>query len=51
MGKDFLISMLDMDEGSRFIGEIAIGTNERVQNVTGNILFAEFPLYIAGKSK
>lgn len=40
-GKDFLISMLDMDEGSRFIGEIAIGTNERVQNVTGNILFDE----------
>lgn len=41
IGKDFLISMLDMDEGSRYIGEIAIGTNERVQNVTGNILFDE----------
>ncbi|MDO5436647.1 MAG: aminopeptidase [bacterium] len=41
VGEDFLLSMLDMDEGSRFVGEIAIGTNERVQNVTGNILFDE----------
>lgn len=40
-GEDFLLSMLDMDEGSRFIGEIAIGTNERIKNVTGNILFDE----------
>lgn len=41
MGNDFLLSMLDMDEGSRFVGEIAIGTNERIQKVTGNILFDE----------
>ena len=40
-GEEFLISMLDMDEGSRFVGEIAIGTNEMVQDVTGNILFDE----------
>ncbi len=40
-GEDFLLSMLNMDEGSRFVGEIAIGTNERVKNVTGNILFDE----------
>lgn len=40
-GEEFLLSMLDMDEGSRFVGEIAIGTNERVKNVTGNILFDE----------
>lgn len=40
-GEDFLINMLDMDEGSRFVGEIAIGTNEMVQDVTGNILFDE----------
>lgn len=40
-GDDFLQSMLNMDEGSRFVGEIAIGTNERIQNVTGNILFDE----------
>ena len=41
IGDDFLQSMLNMDEGSRFVGEIAIGTNERIQNVTGNILFDE----------
>lgn len=40
-GEDFLLAMLDMDEGSRGIGEIAIGTNDRVQDVTGNILFDE----------
>lgn len=41
VGEDFLNSMLDMDEGSRFVGEIAIGTNERIKKVTGNILFDE----------
>ena len=41
IGEDFLNSMLDMDEGSSFVGEIAIGTNERVKKVTGNILFDE----------
>lgn len=41
IGNDFLQSMLNMDEGSRFVGEIAIGTNERIQNVTGSILFDE----------
>ncbi|MBQ2984497.1 MAG: aminopeptidase [Candidatus Gastranaerophilales bacterium] len=41
VGNDFLQSMLNMDSGSRFVGEIAIGTNERVQDVTGNILFDE----------
>ncbi len=41
IGNDFLQNMLDMDEGSRFVGEIAIGTNERIQDVTGNILFDE----------
>jgi len=40
-GEEFLLSMLDMDEGSRFVGEIAIGTNERIVDVTGNILFDE----------
>jgi len=41
VGNDFLQDMLNMDEGSRMVGEIAIGTNERIQNVTGNILFDE----------
>lgn len=40
-GEEFLNSMLDMDEGARFVGEIAIGTNEMIQDVTGNILFDE----------
>ena len=40
-GEEFLNSMFDMDEGSRFIGEIAVGTNEMIQDVTGNILFDE----------
>lgn len=40
-GEDFLNAMLDMDEGSRGIGEIAIGTNDEIQEITGNILFDE----------
>lgn len=40
-GEEFLNNMLDMDKGSRFVGEIAIGTNEMIQDVTGNILFDE----------
>ncbi|MBQ8847396.1 MAG: aminopeptidase [Candidatus Gastranaerophilales bacterium] len=41
IGNEFLQSMLNMDDGSKFVGEIAIGTNNRIQNVTGNILFDE----------
>ncbi len=41
MGEEFLSSMINMDEGSKIAGEIAIGTNERVKDVTGNILFDE----------
>ena len=33
--------MFNMDEGSKGIGEIAIGTNDEIQEVTGNILFDE----------
>ena len=40
-GEEFLLNMLDMDEGSRFVGEIAVGTNEMIQEITGNILFDE----------
>ncbi len=40
-GEEFLNNMLDMDNGSRFVGEIAVGTNEMIQDVTGNILFDE----------
>ena len=40
-GQEFLEAMLNMDEGSHGIGEIAFGTNFEVQDVTGNILFDE----------
>jgi aminopeptidase len=40
-GLDFLISMLDMDGGSRFLGECAIGTNYDIQQYTRNTLFDE----------
>jgi aminopeptidase len=40
-GLDFLISMLDMDAGSRFLGECAIGTNYSITRYTKNTLFDE----------
>jgi aminopeptidase len=40
-GEDFLLSVLDTDEGARTLGEFAIGTNENVQQFTGSILFDE----------
>lgn len=40
-GLDFLISMLDMDGGSRMLGECAIGTNYDITRFTRNTLFDE----------
>jgi len=40
-GKEFLLSMLDMDAGSRFLGECAIGTNYSITHYTKNTLFDE----------
>jgi aminopeptidase len=40
-GEKFLKSMLDMDRGSRYIGEVAIGTNFGITKFTKNILFDE----------
>ena len=40
-GFDFLMSMLDMDAGSRYLGECAIGTNYDIQQYTRNTLFDE----------
>jgi len=40
-GLDFLMSMLDMDEGSRLLGECAIGTNFGITRYTRNTLFDE----------
>jgi aminopeptidase len=40
-GQEFLISMLEMDAGSRFLGECAIGTNYDITQYTRNTLFDE----------
>lgn len=40
-GDDFLQKMLDTDEGSRFVGEIAFGLNESISHPSKNILFDE----------
>jgi aminopeptidase len=39
--EDFLLKTLDTDEGSRYVGEFAIGTNQGIQRFTGEILFDE----------
>jgi aminopeptidase len=39
--EDYLNKTLDTDEGSRFVGEFAIGTNEGIQRFTRQILFDE----------
>lgn len=40
-GQDLLIALLDTDEGSRRLGEIAVGTNYGIQKFTKNMLFDE----------
>jgi aminopeptidase len=40
-GKDFLHAMLDMDEGARYLGEFAFGTNYGITRFTKNTLFDE----------
>lgn len=40
-GKDFLLAMLDMDEGARYLGEFAFGTNYGITRFTKNTLFDE----------
>ena len=39
--EDFLLAMLDTDEGARLLGEFAIGTNYGIQQFTGSILYDE----------
>lgn len=39
--ESYLKAMLDMDKGSRKVGEIAIGTNYEIKRSTKNILFDE----------
>jgi aminopeptidase len=40
-GQDYLDSVLQTDEGARFLGEFAIGTNFDIDRFTRNILFDE----------
>ena len=40
-GQDLLLNVLDTDEGSRFFGEVAIGTNYGIKDFTKNTLFDE----------
>ena len=39
--EEFLLVMLDTDEGAPYLGEFAFGTNQGVQRFTKNILFDE----------
>ncbi len=39
--QEFLLTMLDTDEGARYLGEFAFGTNRGIQRFTKNILFDE----------
>lgn len=40
-GEELLLSLLDTDEGARYVGEVAIGTNYGIQGFTHNTLFDE----------
>jgi aminopeptidase len=40
-GEEHLLSLLETDEGARYLGEVAIATNYGIQQFTKNILFDE----------
>lgn len=40
-GEDLLHTLLETDEGARYFGEVAIGTNYNIQRFTRNMLFDE----------
>jgi len=40
-GEDYLLAMLDMDQGSRFVGELGLGNNYKIDRFIKNILFDE----------
>ncbi|HEY2157903.1 MAG TPA: aminopeptidase [Isosphaeraceae bacterium] len=40
-GEDYLLSMLDLDAGSRRLGELGIGLNYGINRFTGSILYDE----------
>jgi aminopeptidase len=39
--EEFLLTMLDVDEGSRYLGEFAVGTNMKINRFIKKILFDE----------
>ncbi len=39
--ESFLLSMLDIDDGSRYLGEFAVGTNKQMDRFIKDILFDE----------
>ena len=39
--EEFLLKMLDMDEGARVLGELGIGCNPGIDRYTGSVLFDE----------
>jgi aminopeptidase len=40
-GESYLLALLDMDSGSRFLGELGFGNNYRIDRFVRNILFDE----------
>lgn len=40
-GEDFLLACINTDDGSKYFGEVAIGTNYNIKQFTRNILFDE----------
>jgi aminopeptidase len=40
-GEHFLAQMLDMDDGARYLGEVAFGTNDEIQRPVKNVAFDE----------
>ncbi|WZO99078.1 aminopeptidase [Isosphaeraceae bacterium EP7] len=40
-GEEYLLSMLDLDPGARFLGELGIGLNPGIDRFTGTILYDE----------
>ncbi len=40
-GEEYLLSMLELDDGARFLGELGIGLNAGIDRFTGSILYDE----------
>jgi aminopeptidase len=40
-GEEYLLALLDMDAGSRYVGELGLGNNYKIDRFIKNILFDE----------